>query len=141
MREYVRQLTEPKFGGSTTAARVLREANGGLCFGGHPMRVSRAGAGKYQSALCCFEHELLDFVKTRHGIILETIRDKGTLPDNDGLDEAVKQFAEQFEPSVTLVDEPDAEAQADAEGHVVGGRAEAQLPEVEIERDDEDEDE
>jgi hypothetical protein len=29
------QLTEPELGGSTTAARVLREANGGLCFGRH----------------------------------------------------------------------------------------------------------
>ena len=88
-----------------------------------------------------FEHELLDFVKTRHGIVLETIRDKGTLPENDGLDEAVKQFAEQFEPTEELVAEPDAEEQADAETTVAGGRAEATLPEVEIDRDDEDEDE
>ena len=46
-----------------------------------------------------FESELLDFVKTRHGVILETIRDKGTLPEDDGLDDAVKAFADQFEPS------------------------------------------
>jgi hypothetical protein len=30
------QLTEPKLGGSTTAARVLGEANRGACFGRHP---------------------------------------------------------------------------------------------------------
>jgi hypothetical protein len=35
MRQYVGQLTEPQLGGSTTAARVLREANGGACFGRH----------------------------------------------------------------------------------------------------------
>jgi hypothetical protein len=29
------QLTEPKLGGSTTAARVLGEAKGGSCFGRH----------------------------------------------------------------------------------------------------------
>jgi len=81
-----------------------------------------------------FEHELLDFVKTRHGIVLETIREKGTLPENDGLDDAVKLFAEQFEPTVELVDEPDAEEQSDAETARAGGRAEATLPEVEIDR-------
>ena len=88
-----------------------------------------------------FETELLDFLKARHGIVLETIRDKGTLPENDGLDAAVTSFAEQFEPSVEVVAEPDAEEQAEAETTVAGGRAEATLPEIEIERDDEDEDE
>jgi hypothetical protein len=33
------QLAEPNFGGSTTAARVLREANGGLGFGRHGRSV------------------------------------------------------------------------------------------------------
>jgi hypothetical protein len=32
----VGQLTEPKLGGSTTAAGVLGEANGGAGFGRHP---------------------------------------------------------------------------------------------------------
>ncbi len=85
-----------------------------------------------------FESELLDFVKTRHGIILETVRDKGTLPDGDVLDDAVKAFAAQFEPSVEVVPEPDAEEQTEAETTLAGGRAEATLPEVEIDRDDED---
>jgi hypothetical protein len=35
VRENVGQLTEPQLGGSTTAARVLSEANGGACFGRH----------------------------------------------------------------------------------------------------------
>jgi F-type H+-transporting ATPase subunit alpha len=88
-----------------------------------------------------FESELLDFVKTRHGIILETIRDKGTLPEEDGLDTAVKAFAEQFQPTVEVAPEPDAEEQADAETTLAGGRAEATLPEVEIDRDDDEDDE
>jgi hypothetical protein len=33
--EDVRQLAEPELGGSTTAARVLGEADGGPGFGGH----------------------------------------------------------------------------------------------------------
>ena len=74
-------------------------------------------------------------------IILETIRDKGTLPDEDGLDDAVKAFAEQFQPTVEVAPEPDAEAQADAETTLAGGRAEATLPEVEIDRDDDEDDE
>jgi hypothetical protein len=35
VREDLGQLAEPQLGGSTTAARVLREANGGACFGRH----------------------------------------------------------------------------------------------------------
>jgi len=83
-----------------------------------------------------YEEELLLFMKTRHGALLEQIRETGALPD--GLDEAVTAFADQFEPSVDLVAEPDAEAQGDAEESLAGGRAEATLPEVEVDRDDED---
>ncbi len=84
-----------------------------------------------------YEEELLLFMKTRHGALLEQIRETGALPD--GLDEAVTAFADQFEPSVDLVAEPDAEAQGDAEESLAGGRAEATLPEVEVDRDDDDE--
>ena len=73
-------------------------------------------------------------------VILDTIQDKGTLPENNGLDDAVDAFAEQFQPSVEAAPEPDAEEQGDAETTLAGGRAEALLPEVEIRRDDEDED-
>jgi F-type H+-transporting ATPase subunit alpha len=87
-----------------------------------------------------FEVELLDFIKARHGIVLETIRDKGTLPENDGLEDAVKAFAEQFEPSEDVAaPEPDAEEQGDAETSVATDPR--HLPETEIGRDDEDEDE
>jgi F-type H+-transporting ATPase subunit alpha len=84
-----------------------------------------------------FESELLDFVKTRHGVVVEEIRDKGTLPD--ALEDAVKAFGEQFEPSVEVIAEPDAEEQGDAESTTVTSTR--HLPETEIDRDDDGEDE
>jgi hypothetical protein len=36
MREDLGQLTEPQLGPSTTAARVLGQADRGSCFGRHP---------------------------------------------------------------------------------------------------------
>jgi len=36
VRQDLGQLTEPKLGRSTTAARVLRQADRGSCFWGHP---------------------------------------------------------------------------------------------------------
>ena len=60
MRQDVGQLTEPNLGGSTTAARVLREADGGLCFGRHVETVSPAVArttcpcgSALNAAACC----------------------------------------------------------------------------------------
>jgi F-type H+/Na+-transporting ATPase subunit alpha len=89
-----------------------------------------------------FEQELHDFMRTRHGAILDHIRTEGSLPDGDTVAEAVQAFTDQFEPSAEVgADEPDAEAQAEADAKMAGGRAEATLPEVEIDRDDEDEDE
>jgi len=35
VREDMGQLTEPQLGGSTTAARILRQADRGSCFGRH----------------------------------------------------------------------------------------------------------
>ena len=46
-----------------------------------------------------FERELVEYVRTRHGNLLDQIRDKGELPGDDGLKEAIKGFAEQFQPS------------------------------------------
>jgi F-type H+/Na+-transporting ATPase subunit alpha len=89
-----------------------------------------------------FEQELHDFMRTRHGTILDHIRTEGSLPDGDTVADAVQAFTDQFEPSADVgADEPDAEAQAEADAKMAGGRAEATLPEVEIDRDDEDEDE
>jgi hypothetical protein len=36
VRQDLGQLTEPQLGGSTTAARVLRESDRGSCFRRHP---------------------------------------------------------------------------------------------------------
>src|SRR5688500_3159059 len=44
-----------------------------------------------------FESELLDYTRTRHADVLDSIRSKGDLPDQ--LDEIVASFKEQFEPS------------------------------------------
>ena len=41
-----------------------------------------------------FETELLDYIRTRHGAMLEEIRTKGTLPD--GVRDAVAAFKDDF---------------------------------------------
>jgi len=46
-----------------------------------------------------YERELIEYVRTRHGNLLDQIRDKGDLPGDDSLKEAIKGFAEQFQPS------------------------------------------
>src|SRR3954454_112135 len=43
-----------------------------------------------------FESELHDYSRTRHGDILDTIRDSGQLPEGDALADAVNAFKEQF---------------------------------------------
>src|SRR5690349_7563810 len=48
-----------------------------------------------------FETELLEFIRTRHGHILDTIRDSGALPDGDAVADAVNAFKDVFEPSAT----------------------------------------
>jgi F-type H+-transporting ATPase subunit alpha len=83
-----------------------------------------------------FEADLLVHLEGAHGGLLAHIRDHGTLPDDDALDTAIADFAEQFEPSEGAVEEPDAEAQGEAETDMAGGRREAILPEEEITRDD-----
>ena len=54
-----------------------------------------------------FEIELLEYIRTRHSNILDTIRTSGALPDGDTLAESVQTFKEIFEPSaaVTTTDE------------------------------------
>jgi len=85
-----------------------------------------------------FEAELLDWFRTRHSDILEGIRTTGDIADMDAFEGAIRAFADQFTPTGgSEVGEPDAEAQAEAERALAGGRAEAILPEEEITRDDE----
>jgi F-type H+-transporting ATPase subunit alpha len=49
-----------------------------------------------------FESELLEYIRTRHSHILETVRTTGALPDGDALAEAVQTFKEIFEPSAVV---------------------------------------
>ena len=83
-----------------------------------------------------FESELLDYMRTRHGDALDTIRSSGELPGDDALADAVGAFVDQFEASATAGDAPDAADQADAEVTSAGGRREGILPEDEISRPD-----
>jgi F-type H+-transporting ATPase subunit alpha len=85
-----------------------------------------------------YESELLDWFRSRHGGLLEGIKTSGDIQDMDAFEGALKGIAEQFQPSTgEAADEPDAQAQAEAERAQAGGRAEAILPEEEINRDDE----
>ncbi len=82
-----------------------------------------------------FETELLDFVRTRHGDLLEQIRSTGALPEGGALESAVRSFVESFTPSSgAAADEPGAEEQGDASVTQAGGRSEATLIEDEIDR-------
>jgi F-type H+-transporting ATPase subunit alpha len=59
-----------------------------------------------------FEFELLEYIRTRHSNILDTIRTTGSLPDGDALADALKMFKELFEPSVALTASADEDSQS-----------------------------
>ncbi len=46
-----------------------------------------------------FETELLEYMRTRHGDILEQVRSTGALPSDDVLEAPIRSFREQFGPS------------------------------------------
>lgn len=46
-----------------------------------------------------FVDDALDFMRVRHGSLLESIRESGKLPDRDDLSKAVEEFKAQFQPS------------------------------------------
>ncbi len=82
-----------------------------------------------------FEAELLEWVRARNSHLLSSIADSGAV-DQEALKAAVSAFAAQFEPSSAPVgDEPDAQAQAEAEAGVVD--AAHTLPETDIQRSEE----
>jgi F-type H+-transporting ATPase subunit alpha len=43
-----------------------------------------------------FEDELLDYMRTRHADLMNTIRDRGVLPEGDAFEQAVKDFKSGF---------------------------------------------
>ncbi len=49
-----------------------------------------------------FETELLEWFRTRHNDMLETIRTTGALPDTDAFEAAIKGFAEMFQASAPV---------------------------------------
>jgi F-type H+/Na+-transporting ATPase subunit alpha len=83
-----------------------------------------------------FESELLEWFRGRNAEILNGIRTGGSIPDEEAFEAALAAFAEQFQPSVSAADEPDPEAQGDAETRMAGGRREGILPEEEVSRAD-----
>ncbi len=83
-----------------------------------------------------FEAELLDWFRTRDAAVLHEIRDSGTLSDEDGFKAQIQAFADQFQPTLTEIHEPDAEDPGAAHTAVVD--ADTTLPEEDISRDDED---
>src|SRR5882757_6183925 len=46
-----------------------------------------------------FELELLDFVRTRHAVLLTNVRNTGAMPEGDALERAVTDFKAQFVPT------------------------------------------
>jgi F-type H+/Na+-transporting ATPase subunit alpha len=85
-----------------------------------------------------FEEDLLAFMRGRHGALLDHIRGTGTLPEGDGLADAIATFKDEFVPTATVGGpEPEGEEAGDAELRRAGGRAEATLPEVEVHRPEE----
>ncbi|HUF32856.1 MAG TPA: F0F1 ATP synthase subunit alpha [Acidimicrobiales bacterium] len=83
-----------------------------------------------------FETELLEWFRTRHSDIVETIRTEGKILDEGVFEAGIAAFAEQFEASADAAAEPDAKAQGEEEARLAGGRREGILPEEEISRED-----
>ncbi len=81
-----------------------------------------------------FETELLEFFRTRHSGVLDTIRTTGKIDDDDAFEAAVADFASQFQATRTDGDAPEATEQGDEERARAGGRREGILPEEEINR-------
>jgi F-type H+-transporting ATPase subunit alpha len=82
-----------------------------------------------------FEAELIEHAKERHGALLNGIRETGKA-DEDALERLVAEFAATFESSaVTSGISVEAEAQPDADTHVVD--ADNTLPEQDISREEE----
>ena len=81
-----------------------------------------------------FEAELLEWFRTRHADIMNSIKNDGVIPDEDAFEAGIKAFAEQFQTSDGSGAEPDAEAQGDAQAELVD--SDTTLPEEDITRDE-----
>ncbi len=81
-----------------------------------------------------FEAELVEWFRTRHGDLLDTIVAEGKIPDEDAFTAQIQEFADQFEISEHLRVEPS--THDTIEGHAEVVDEPTTLPEVEIERDE-----
>ena len=82
-----------------------------------------------------YENELLEWFRTRHADLLDTIVEDGKIPDEDAFTAQIQEFADQFEISEHLRVEPS--THDTVEGHTEVVDEPTTLPEVEIERDEE----
>src|SRR5688572_9965134 len=83
-----------------------------------------------------FEEELLQTFRTRHAGILDTIKSSGAIADEDALKDAIKAFADAFQPTRGAT-AADFEANADP-GATTTAKAPIHLPEEETTRTEED---
>jgi F-type H+-transporting ATPase subunit alpha len=81
-----------------------------------------------------FEAELLEWFRTREGAAMESIKNDGVIPDEDAFEQAITDFAAQFQTSDGSGPEPDAEGQGEAHMELVD--SETTLPEEDITRDE-----
>ena len=63
-----------------------------------------------------FESELLEYVRTRHGNLVDQIREKGEMPEGDSLKDAIRDFEEQFQPSQKGEESEDESSESEDEG-------------------------
>ncbi|MDG2027125.1 MAG: F0F1 ATP synthase subunit alpha [Acidimicrobiales bacterium] len=81
-----------------------------------------------------FEADLLDWFRSRHGDVLSEIKNEGTISDEDAFEAAIKDFADQFVPTVVEGEEPDAEEQGGSTSTTID--SDVTLPEEDITRDE-----
>ncbi len=81
-----------------------------------------------------FEDGLLDWFRTRHADVLDSIRSTGKIVDEDAFDAAVKAYAAQFQGTTAAGSAPAAEAQGDAESTIA--TSSRHLPEEDVTRDE-----
>jgi F-type H+/Na+-transporting ATPase subunit alpha len=72
-----------------------------------------------------FESDLLDYLRGRHGDLLDSTRTSGALPDDDALANAVAAFKDEFSPSDSTASMLSASAETDQLDHAVAAAATA----------------
>jgi F-type H+-transporting ATPase subunit alpha len=86
-----------------------------------------------------FADGLVEWFSTRHGSVLDSIRESGKIDDEDAFEDIIKSYAEQFVPTEVEGATPEAEAQGEAESSLASSTR--HLPEEEIDRDSDETDE